>query len=97
MRVEVERPANAPHSDERDEFIAAALAAAGVPVLRVPSRNVYAPEQLAKAMRERFVAAPVSDASSLLGQIADSAIPSDTWVWGSPAPAPQAAAVASRA
>ena len=95
--LEIERPANAPHADERDEFVAAALAAAGVPMLRVPSRNLYAPEQLAKAMRERFVAAPVSESSSLLGQIADSAVPSDTWVWGTTAPAPQAAANASRA
>jgi len=88
--LEVEPPAGAPHGDERDEFVVAALAAAGIPVLRLPARNVYAPEQLAKAMRERFVATPPSEKGSW-APIADSSVPLDTWVWGAPAPVPQSA------
>lgn len=90
--VEVQGPATAPHGDERDEFVGAALAAAGIPVLRLPSRNVYSPEQIAKSMRERFVAAPETEPSPLLAQIADSSVPVDTWVWGAPSPSPQASA-----
>ncbi len=83
--VELAAADDSPHRQERDEFVAAALAAAGIPLLRMPAHPAYAPEELA-ARIQQLVAPTPSAAKAPAAPVApvDSAIAADLWVWGNP-------------
>jgi hypothetical protein len=74
------------HSEERTEFIAAALTAAGVPLLRLPFKRVYSAQELAEVVNRRIAAAASAQKPRPVFGVVDGSIPNDSWVWGAPKP-----------
>jgi hypothetical protein len=87
LAVELESPTTrSGHNEERAEFIAAALAAAGVPLLRLPFKRVYSAQELADVVTRRIAAAEATQKPRPVFGVVDGSIPSDSWVWGAPKP-----------
>jgi hypothetical protein len=76
------------HAEERTEFIAAALTAAGVPLLRLPLKRSYSAQEIGEIVGRRIAAAESAPRPRPALSVVDGAIPNDSWVWGAPKPEP---------
>lgn len=89
LAVELESPTTrSGHAEERTEFIAAALAAAGVPLLRLPLKRSYSAQEVGEIVSRRIAAAEPAQKQRPLLSVVDGAVPNDSWVWGAPKPEP---------
>jgi hypothetical protein len=87
--VELESSSTRPgHAEERSEFVAAALGAASLPLLRLPLKRSYSPQDIAEMVRRRIAAAePAAQPRAVPPATNDPALPAEEWVWGAPQPA----------
>jgi hypothetical protein len=74
------------HAEERTEFIAAALAAAGVPLLRLPLKRSYSSMEVGEVVTRRLASAEPAPRPRAVLPVVDGAVPNDSWVWGAPKP-----------
>lgn len=86
--VELESSATRPgHAEERSEFVAAALGAAALPLLRLPLKRSYSPQEIAEMVRRRIAAVePAAQPRAVPSATNDSPLPAEEWVWGAPQP-----------
>jgi Protein of unknown function (DUF2726) len=74
------------HAEERTEFVGAVLTAAGVPLLRLPLKRTYSPQEVGEIVDRRIAAAePLQRPRPVLSLI-DGAVPNESWIWGAPKP-----------
>jgi hypothetical protein len=74
------------HAEERTEFVGAALAAAGIPLLRLPVRRSYSADEVGEIVRRRLAAAEPGPRARPALALVGGALPSEDWVWGAPKP-----------